>query len=59
MMNYTIESENFALGTKKKGDQVADKELLEAGINIDALIDGGHISGKAQTKPAIDKGADE
>ena len=58
-MNYTIQSDNFEIETKKKGDQVTDKELLEAGFNIDALVDGGHLSGKVQTKTATEKGADE
>lgn len=50
-MNYTIASENLEVGTKRKGDQVAEKELLEAGLNIDALVIGGHLSSNALTKP--------
>lgn len=58
-MSYTIESDTFVFGTKKKGDQITEKELLEAGLNIDALVGGNHLSSKAQPKPAPDKGADE
>jgi hypothetical protein len=58
-MHYTIESDLFEIDGKKKGDTVTDKELLEAGLNVKALVDGGHLSGKAQPKPATDKGAGE
>jgi hypothetical protein len=51
-MTYVITSHNCEIGSKKKGDSVTEKELLEAGLNIDALIDGGHISGNKVTTPA-------
>jgi hypothetical protein len=40
-MNYTVNSDRFAL--KAKGESVSDKELLEAGCNIEALVAGGHL----------------
>ena len=51
-MTYVITSHNCEIGSKKKGDAVTEKELLEAGLNIDALIDGGHISGNKVTTQA-------
>jgi hypothetical protein len=50
-MSYTMQSDNFVFGNKKKGDQVTEKELLEAGLNIAALVSGGHLSSNALTKP--------
>lgn len=47
-MTYTITSDNFE--AKKKGDSITDKELLELGLNVDALVAGEHI--KASIKPA-------
>ena len=58
-MSYTIKSDNFELGNKKKGDQVTEKELLDAGCNLEALVKGEHLSGNTPTKPATEKGADE
>jgi hypothetical protein len=49
-MNYTIASDNLEVGNKKKGDQVAEKELLEAGLNIAALVGGGHLSSNSPVK---------
>jgi hypothetical protein len=51
-MSYVIASHNCEIGTKKQGDQVTEKELLEAGLNINALVAGGHISGNKVTTPA-------
>lgn len=51
-MTYVITSHNCEIGSKKKGDAITEKELLEAGLNIDALVDGGHISGNKVTTPA-------
>jgi hypothetical protein len=48
-MSYTVGSNNFTL--KKKGESVTDKELLEAGCNIEALVVGGHLV-SAQTPQA-------
>lgn len=59
MMSYTIKSDNFEFGTKKKGDQVTEKELLDAGYNADALVAGDHLSGSNPSKTVIEKGADE
>jgi len=58
-MSYTIKSDNFVFGNKKKGDQVTEKELLDAGCNLEALVKGEHLSGNIPTKPATEKGADE
>jgi hypothetical protein len=49
-MSYTITSDNFE--AKKKGETITDKELLELGLNADALVAGEHIKKSAQTKPA-------
>jgi len=40
-MAYIVNSDRFAL--KAKGESVSDKELLEAGCNIPALVAGGHL----------------
>ena len=58
-MSYTIKSDNFVFGDKKKGDQVTEKELLDAGCNLEALVKGDHLSSNTPTKPATEKGADE
>lgn len=50
-MNYTITSENLEVGTKRKGDLVADKELLDLGCNIAALVGAGHLSSNSPSKP--------
>ncbi len=57
-MNYTIASDKLEVGNKKKGDQVAEKELLEAGLNVDALVIGGHLSSNASTKPQAERDKD-
>jgi hypothetical protein len=57
-MNYTIASDTLEVGTKKKGDQIADKELLEAGCNIAALVSGGHLSSNSPTKPQAEGAAE-
>ena len=41
-MAYTITSDRFDC-PKAEGETITDKELLEMGVNIDALIEGGHI----------------
>ena len=38
---FTIASENFAGG--KIGDTVTEKSLTGKKVNIDALIEGGHL----------------
>lgn len=57
-MNYTIASDNLEVGNKKKGDQVAAKELLEAGCDIAALVSGGHLSSNSPTKPQAEGAAE-
>jgi hypothetical protein len=49
-MGYTVNSDNFAL--KKKGEAITEKELLEAGCNVAALVAGGHLV-SAQTAKAV------
>lgn len=41
-MKYIIKSSNFTLG--KQGEVVEDKTLRVAALNIDALIEAGHIA---------------
>ena len=56
-MSYIITSE-LEVCNKKKGDPITEKELLNAGANIDALIGGNHIKANGgTTKPAIQEGA--
>ena len=45
-MAYTITSNRLDC-KKVEGDSITDKELLEMGANIEALIEGGHILGDA------------
>jgi hypothetical protein len=49
-MSYTVTSDNFE--AKKKGETITDKELLDLGLNADALVAGEHIKKSTQTKPA-------
>ena len=50
-MSYTVTSNNFE--GKVKGDSITEKELLESGLNIEALIAGEHLKdAKAIIKPA-------
>jgi hypothetical protein len=49
-MSYTITSDLEVCG-KSKGDNLTEKELLEAGVNIDALVEGLHI--KSDSTPSI------
>jgi hypothetical protein len=57
-MLYTITSDTLAVPNKKKGDSVAEKDLLELGCNIAALVSGGHLSSNSPSKPQAE-GADE
>ena len=51
-MSYTITSDNFE--GKATGDSITEKELLESGLNIEALIAGVHLKdAKAPIKAAI------
>ena len=45
---FTIASENFAGG--KIGDTVTEKSLTGKKVNIDALIEGGHLVEVGETK---------
>jgi hypothetical protein len=58
-MSYVITSE-VEVCNKKKGEPITEKELLNAGANIDALIAGNHIKATGGTiKPVIQEGADK
>jgi len=51
-MEYIIISD-FKVFGKSKGETLTKKELLQDGINIDALISAGHLEVKSTTtKPA-------
>lgn len=51
-MEYIIISD-FQVFGKSKGETLTKKELLQDGINIDALINAGHLEAKSMiTKPA-------
>jgi hypothetical protein len=49
-MSYTVTSDNFE--AKKKGETITEKELLELGLNIDALVAGEYLKKTVTTKPA-------
>jgi hypothetical protein len=49
-MTYTVNSDRFAL--KKKGEAITEKELLEAGCNVGALVSAGHLVSAATPKAA-------
>lgn len=58
-MSYVITSE-VEVCNKKKGEPITEKELLNAGANIEALIVGNHIKATGgTTKPVIQEGADK
>jgi hypothetical protein len=57
-MLYTITSDTLAVPNKKKGDSVAEKDLLELGCNIAALVGAGHLSSNRPTTPQAE-GADD
>ena len=62
-MTYIITSDRLD-SPKKLGDAITDKELLAMGADIEALIEGGHISSDATkqettTTPATSEGASE
>ena len=48
-MNYIVTSDVFT--PKEKGESITEKELLELGLNIDALVAGGHLKNNAVIKP--------
>ena len=49
-MSYTVTSDLEVCG-KSKGDTLTEKELLEAGVNIEALVEGSHIN--SDSTPSI------
>lgn len=49
MASYTITSDRLD-SPKAEGDSITDTELLEMGANIEALIEGGHLSDGAAPK---------
>ena len=49
-MSYTVTSDNFE--GKKNGESVTEKELLELGLNVEALVASDHLKSNAPTKPA-------
>jgi hypothetical protein len=49
-MNYTVTSNNFE--AKANGESITAKELLELGLNTEALVAGEHLKSNAPTKPA-------
>jgi hypothetical protein len=55
---YTITSDTLVVPGKKKGDTVAEKDLLELGCNVAALVSGGHLSSNRPTTPQAE-GADD
>jgi hypothetical protein len=55
-MSYIVISDIF--DAKKKGESITDKELLELGLNAEALVAGDHLKSNAPTKPAIEKEAE-
>jgi hypothetical protein len=55
-MSYTVTSDNFE--AKKKGESITAKELLELGLNADALVAGDHLKSNAPIKPATEKEAE-
>jgi len=58
-MNHTILTDAFVFEGKKKGDQIAQKELQDAGLNIEALVAAGHLSGNTAAKSVEQEGAKE
>ena len=49
MTDYKIKAHNVTFG--KPGETVTEKELEALGVNIDALVGGGHLAAvKANTK---------
>jgi hypothetical protein len=55
-MAYTITSERLDV-SKALGEKLTDKELLELGVNIDALVEAGHLTPDAlPTAPANNEG---
>lgn len=49
-MEYIVASDRFVL--KEKGQAITEKELLEAGCDILALVSAGHLKNKQADKVA-------
>jgi hypothetical protein len=47
-MSYVITSDNFE--AKAKGESITAKELLELGLNVEALVAGDHLKSNAPIK---------
>jgi hypothetical protein len=54
-MSYIITSD-LEVCNKSKGQTLTDKELEDAGVNIEALVAGGHIKSSSQTKLVTQEG---
>ena len=54
-MNYTVISDLEVCG-KTKGEVITDEEFVEAGANLDALINAGHIEANSASTPASKEG---
>ena len=52
-MEYLVASDRFVL--KEKGQAITEKELLEAGCDIAALVSAGHLKPKQAEKLAPTK----
>ena len=53
IMSYTVNSDIFTLANK--GASISDKELQEAGCNVEALVAAGHlVSAKSASKLATE-----
>lgn len=50
-MSYIVISDLEVCG-KLNGDSLTEKELIDAGANIGALIEAGHIKPASNAKPA-------
>jgi len=47
-MSYVVTSDNFE--AKAKGESITAKELLDLGLNAEALVAGGHLKSNAAIK---------
>jgi hypothetical protein len=57
-MEYIVASDRFVL--KEKGQAITEKELLEAGCDISALVSAGHLKNKqADNVAAIKEEGDQ
>lgn len=60
-MSYKVTSE-FEVCGKTNGETITEKELFDAGANVEALIGSGHIQSTApvsQLKSAVNEGVDK